>query len=368
MNATTHITPPYLLSGTTLNNKWVVGRMRAQKAGESGGFFSVGYECTSTEGKQAFLKVIDLYKILVPRTAQGFDLIKELQILTQEVQGERDLLSECLRMDRVVTAIEDGTLYTLNGTALQIPIPFIVFELAEGNARSSLFNTALVMPASWRIRTLHQVAVGVWQMHGKMIAHQDLKLSNILLFGEKGAKLSDLGRSVQQGRSVPHDQYPWPGDNSYAPPEFAFGYIHAEFNVRRLAADLYLLGSCACTLFTGVPMNTLLYDRLPTDFHPPHLGGTFVGTFAEALPHLRDAFERVLEGLNATIPAEAPYRKDIVKMIREWCEPSPEERGHPLTRAIVGNQGNIYSLERYLSTLDNIAQKTEFHERRQRKQ
>lgn len=353
-------TPPHQLEGQVLPNGWIVGARLMKQVGGTGGQFSIGYECTSSAGERAFLKAIDLYE---PLTHRGGDVIKALQPFIQEVQGERDLLEQCRRMDRVVTAIDGGDLYELNGQPLMIPVPYIIFERATDNARSVVY--AGTRPShGWCLRTLHQVAVGLWQMHGSMIAHQDVKLSNVLLFAkEQGAKISDLGRSVQQGRSVPHDQFEWPGDWSYAPPEFAYGYAAAaEFNARRLAADLYLLGSCACSIFTGVTVNGLLYDELPVDFHPHRQHGTYAGTFHDALPHLKDAFEKVLDRVHAAIPQTAPYRDGMVSMIREWCEPDPAERGHPLTRAIIGQYGNVYSLERYLSTLDVLARKAAIYD------
>lgn len=347
-------TPPHKLEGQALPNGWTVGARLVKPDGSTGGYFSVGYECTSRTGEHAFLKAIDLY---APLERESGDVIKALQQLTQEVQGERDLLAQCRHMDRVVSAIDGGDLHELNGEKLTIPVPYIIFECATDNARSVVYATA--RPShGWCLRTLHQVAVGLWQMHGSMIAHQDVKLSNVLLFAkDQGAKISDLGRSVQQGRSVPHDQHKWPGDWSYAPPEFSYGYYAAEFNVRRLAADLYLLGNCACSIFTGVSINGLLYDELPVDFHPHRQGGTYTGTFIDVLPHLKDAFERVLDRVRSAIPKAAPYHDGMMTMIREWCEPDPAERGHPLTRSIIGSHGNIYSLERYLSTLDVLAQK-----------
>ncbi len=344
-------TPPHQLEGQILPNGWVVGARLEKQDGSTGGHFSVGYECTSREGQHAFLKAIDLYKPL----ANTVDVLKALQFFIQEVQCERELLEECRRMDRVVTAVDGGDINILNGAPLQIPIPYIIFERADDTARRILY--APTRPShGWCLRTLHQVAVGLWQMHGSMIAHQDVKLSNVLIFsGDRGAMLSDLGRSVQQGRSVPHDQAEWPGDWSYAPPEFLYGYTPAEFNVRRLAADLYLLGSAACSIFTAVSANGLLYAELPHAFRSQRQGGTYTGTFGDVLPHLRDAFEKVLDKVRSAIPQAAPYRDGMVTMIREWCEPDPSDRGHPRARAVGGARGNVYSLERYLSTLDLLA-------------
>jgi eukaryotic-like serine/threonine-protein kinase len=353
-------TPPYQLEGLRITGGWTVGALQIKGDNDTGGHFSAGYSCLSDAGTKAFLKAIDLY---TPIMSRGGDVIKALQPLIEGVQGERDILAECRHMDRVVTAIATGDIHEIGNSKLLIPVPYIIFERAEFNARQIVFGKTRPTHG-WCLRTLHQIAVGLWQLHGSMIAHQDVKLSNVLLFLEnKGAKLSDLGRAVRQGRSLPHDALEWPGDNAYAPPEYVYGYTPAEFNIRRLASDLYLLGSCACSIFTNSSMNALLYADLPRDLHPMRLRGSYTGTFAEALPHLQDAFERVLAKISESIPADSPIKVKLLTMIKEWCEPDPLLRGHPQTRAINSPDGNIYSLERYLNQLDLLATKAAIYER-----
>jgi hypothetical protein len=126
-------TPPHQLESQILTNGWTVGAKLMKQDGDTGGHFSVGYECTSKIGQRAFLKAIDLYK---PLSTQG-DVIKALQLYIQEVQGERELLEQCRRMDRVVTAIDGGDIRELNGNQLTIPIPYIVFERASCGFRRS---------------------------------------------------------------------------------------------------------------------------------------------------------------------------------------------------------------------------------------
>lgn len=355
--------PPYLLTGRVISDKWIIEEMLPKKEGDTGGFFSVGYKCRSIDGTKAFFKAIDLYKLF----EKTDDFIRELNITTQEIQCERDLLTECKKMDKVVTSIEYGDITNdAEGSRLIYPIPFIVFELANSTARRELFSGE-PQKISWSLKVLHQAAVGIFQMHGKMISHQDIKLSNILVFDKKIAKISDLGRSVQQGRSVPHGDIRWPGDNSYIPPEIAYGYLDPEFNVRRIAADMYLLGSNAACIFTKANLNAMLYDELPRQFWPSIFQGEYTGSFSEALPHLIDAFERVLNRITKSIPTDAPYKDEIINIIREWSWPDPHGRGHPITRSIIGKNGNVYSLERYLGKLDQLARTAEYFERRTQK-
>lgn len=358
-----HVTPPYQLEGLVLPNGWKVGRRAAKKPDESGGYFSVGYECTTDNGRQAFLKAIDLHKEL----AKSDNVLRDLAKLGQEVQGERELLEQCKSMDRVVTILDAGDIRHLNDQKLDIPVPYIIFEKADATARGRVFSPTPPKHA-WRIRILHHIAVGLKQLHGKSIAHQDVKLSNVLIFEKQGgAKISDLGRSVLQGRSIPHENVPWPGDLDYAPPEAKYGYIPPEFNARRFSADLFLLGSATCCLITGAQINAFLYDELPRNMLPPRYGGEFTGTYADVLPHLKDAFERSMIRIQSKIPPNTPFSERLPKMIREWCDPDPSQRGHPITKAQAAGSGNQYSLERYVAELDLLAHKAELHEQRQAK-
>lgn len=338
------------LEGLTLEGGWVIGRLLPKEAEQTGGYFSEGYECATPTGQRAFLKAIDLFEAL----DDPDNVIEALHTLSDGVLCEQELLNECRRMDRVVKALAFGDIRELAGQRLMIPVPYIIFELAEGNVRHVVRASARPSYA-WILRTLHHVTIGLMQLHRRRIAHQDLKLSNALRFdGDKVVKIADLGRSVRQGRPVWYDRERWPGDWSYAPPEAAYGFTQIEFN-ERFAADLYLLGSFAITLLTGAPINPLLYSALPPDFRPPLFKGSYSGTFEYVLAHLQEAFDQVMATVAAHVPPEAPFQDELMGFIRQWCTPDPRDRGHPITRARNANGGNIYDLERYVSALPNLA-------------
>lgn len=352
------------LEGLTVDDGWVVGRHLPNAEGQTGGHFSEGYDCVSPTGQRAFLKAVDLFEAL----GHPGNVLAALNTLTDGVMCEEELLKVCRKMDRVVTALGFGTIRQFQGQGLLIPVPYIIFERADGNVRHVVRASA--RPTyEWILRTLHHVTTGVMQLHRARIAHQDLKLSNALHFDHGTiVKIADLGRSVRQGRAVWYDQADWPGDKAYAPPEAAYGFTQTEFNAQRLAADLYLLGSFACALLTGVPINALLYSTLPEDFRPPMLNGAYGGTFEHVAAHLQDAFDLAMEKIAAHVPAQAPYREELLGFLRQWCAPDPRDRGHPLTRARQANGGNIYDLERYVSALPNLAAKATLFDKRPRQQ
>jgi serine/threonine protein kinase len=257
-----------------------------------------------------------------------------------------------------------GTIREFQGVPLVIPIPYVIFECALGSIQT--VTQSNVRPThEWNLRTLHHVATGLMQLHRADIAHQDLKQSNVLHFpAGKGAKISDLGRAVSKARSVWYDAHPWPGALAYAPPEVAYGFQQQEFNARRFAADMFLLGSLSTALFVGIPLNVLFYQELPQQFKPTILNGPYTGTFENVLPHLQDAYDRVMASVECCFPHNSPYRESIVNFMRQWCDPDPRLRGHPVTRYEQGSGGNVYSLERYVSSLPNLAARAAIYERR----
>ena len=339
-----------MLEGLTLDDNWKIGARCEKAEDQTGGLFSEGYLVTSGSGEVAYLKAIDLFGAM-----DEDDIIEALNILTDGVRCEQELLRECRRMDRVVRALTFGNIREVRGVRLSIPVPYIIFEKADGNIRAVV--KASERPSlQWCLNVLHHVATGLWQLHRQRIAHQDLKPSNALHFdGRKVVKIADLGRSVRQGRPVWYDRITWPGDNAYAPPEVAYGFAQTEFNSQRLASDMYLLGSFLCTLISGAPLNALLYDGLDPQFRPAMFGGQYSGTFENVIAHIQEAFEKVVGHIGECIDADERLRSEILMLLRQLADPDVRRRGHPLTRAANANSGNPFDLQRFLSSIPNLA-------------
>ena len=252
---------------------------------------------------------------------------------------ERDLARRCVGLSRVVTALDDGSL-TLPGYAQGV-VSFIVFERAEGDIRRVL-NVEDRVELATRLRILHNMAAGVRQLHAREVAHQDVKPSNALVFGEESspirhAKLGDLGRATDRNASSPHDDLPIAGDPSYAPPEALYGAVPTDFGPRRFACDLYQLGSMASFIFTATTINALLHGQL----HPSHHWNNWGGTYADVLPYVRDAFGRSVEKIGDSSPEVIAER--VMTLVRWLSDPDPALRGHPAERRV---GGNVYRLDR----------------------
>ena len=339
-------TPAQKLLGLTLNDGWkVVDRIQPTPQG-TGGTFSQNYIVESAQGKRAFLKALDFSKAFAHQ-----DPARALQPVIEAYNFERDILKRCRSLSRVVTAIGDGTA-KVGESELDV-VQYLVFELADGDLRSfrdvsGQFNTA------WSLRSLHHVATALEQLHGQSIAHQDIKPSNILVFDGDSCKLSDLGRCVDRSavtQQPPHLEFPVAGDPAYAPPELLYRSVDTDWEKRRLACDVYLLGSMLAFFFTRTGTTPLLMSHLRAEHHYRNWGDTY----AAVMPYIRDAFDRAMETFVDCVATE--LRDDLEELMRQLCEPDPAFRGHPRDRIGVGSR---YSVRRYVSRFNLLASKVEY--------
>lgn len=329
------------LVGSVLDGGWRVIQEVVPGPTATGGRNSKCFLVEQESGQIGFLKTIDYEPAFLSP-----DPAPLLNAMTESFLLERRLLDECTGMSRIVKAIAYGTTKLGNSP---FPIQYIIFERADSDVRRQLQLKALAdFDHAWALRTLHNMAVGLQQLHKKGIAHQDLKPSNVLQF-PNGTKIADLGRASSTDLRAPHDDYRVAGDKGYAPPELLYGEVDADWRRRRLACDLYLLGSLAVSLYLGVPMTAAILAKVAPDHH----WRTWGDGYRPVLTHIRGAFEQVVHELSARVPAAA--RDRLVQCVRDLCDPDPRIRGTKSDRS----RGNPYSLEQFVSGFNLLARKAE---------
>ncbi|WP_420971609.1 protein kinase domain-containing protein [Bradyrhizobium sp. B120] len=260
------------------------------------------------------------------------------------------------RMDRVVLALASGDFVT--GPNLQDRVPYIIFELADGDVRRRVRLVDSKARLQWVFRAIQNSAVGLRQLHAAKVAHQDFKPSNVLQFeAQKAFKVGDVGRAVQEGVAVAHDRFGIAGDPTYAPPELLYGHLDPDWRTRRYGCDLFMFGSLIVFFFLGQGVTPLLISKIELAYLPRSRGGSWSGTYMDVLPIVRRAFADILDELAALVPSE--FRPDVVKSVRELCEPDPALRGHPLTR-----RTSQFDLSRYISLFDLLSTKAAISARR----
>lgn len=321
--------PAERMEGVALTGGWRVGA----KVGP-GGSRSVGYEVTGPNGEEAFLKALDIFSAY-----DTDDSLAAMDEIVSSIRHERDLVDLCSghRMSRVVRGLAQGQVKLADG---EHAVFYMIFERAEGDVRHQLADIG-PQESSWRLSVLHEAAVGLQQMHSHGLCHQNVKPAHLLAFGAQGVKLADLSTTSMQGASAPLFDAKAPGDRAYAPPECLYDFEVAEGIEAHRARDMYLYGSLMLFVYVEVTTTTALLLHLPRSWHPGRVGLSF----QEALPHLEEAFDRVVE----EELVESAMPRGLIQSFRELCAPDPRQRGHPRTRA--QRHSSPYSLERYVSRI-----------------
>ena len=341
--------PALSLSGLRLDKGWTVVELLHRPPTATGGRFSVGYRVRHESGREAYLKALDFSAAL-----HDPDWTRRLEEMTSAYNFERDLLAVCrsARMTRVATAIEDGSV-VVPGYGPVEKVVYIIFELAVGDIRAYR-DSLRAFDLAWCLRSLHNTAVGLAQLHRQGIAHQDLKPSNVLSFPQDGSKIADLGRASHRERSSSTDSFRVPGDFGYAPPEQLYGYqLSSEFD-RRFAADLYHLGSLIFFHFGNVSATEAVIGMLATTTGVP----SYKADFRQDLAYWESAFHDALEALHADTTRFASHlTDDIILLSRDLCQPDPSKRGDPKN---VTQGYDQYGLDRIMSRLDRLAKRAEY--------
>jgi serine/threonine protein kinase len=334
-----------------LDDGWTVGARILPRACSTGGHFSIAYavsRSTSTGPQSAFLKALDFTKA----STMGLPLVDALQYMTRAYVVERDLVMRCAdrRMKNVVTGMSAGDAQVVDPRVdpTFAQVPYIIFEQADGDIRDAVEAMLGAFDEAWSFRVLHGVANGLRQLHQEGIAHQDLKPSNVMAFGDL-AKVGDLGRASSPDGSGLFDGAMIAGDLGYAPPELLYSEFQSDDRMRRLACDAYHLGSMLVFMYTGSGLTPLLETELAPAFH----WRTWPGDFRNVLPYVRNAFDNVMSTLETALPKES--REEVLRLVRELCDPDPQVRGD----GRAGATTRRYSMERYVTRFDLLARRTE---------
>jgi eukaryotic-like serine/threonine-protein kinase len=328
------------LLGVSLDGGWRV--VEKLEPGETGGNFCVPYIVEGPAGERGFCKALNLSRALSEP-----DPAAAMQPLIAGFNFERELLHRCRGLSKVITAVGDGVA-AVEGYAENVN--YIIFEQAQFDIRRGL-DLITDLGTAGRLRSLQNAATGLKQLHTRMVAHQDVKPSNVLLLhqldsdSERITKIGDLGRAFDGHHAAPHDKYPIAGDPTYAPPEQLYGATPTSYEERRLACDIYQFGSLIAFVFSGSTINALLQAHLSWWHHWVLNQGELA--YQDMLPYIRDAFGRSVRKVREECPKS--IAEPISQLVEDLCDPEPARRGHRLNRRGTSVQ---YDLHRVITDLN----------------
>ncbi|WP_316818698.1 protein kinase domain-containing protein [Pedobacter nyackensis] len=339
------ISAAHALVGKTLASGWFVREKVVAKPGSTGSHFSICY-LVEKDGQVGFLKALNILKFL---NDERSDFATAMSDMLQTFNFERELLTRCAskKLSKVSKLLDAGE-EVIPGHFVS-RVLYLIFEKADGDVRSYI-NFSEEIDIIWKLSSLHNIAVGLKQLHSIDISHQDLKPSNVFLFDKTVSKVGDLGRSLCKTYDGPHSGLNFSGDRGYAPPDYFFGYMLPNWEDRVLSVDLYLLGSMISYYFTGSSMTSLLFRNVNS--------GVDLSTFKnfdEALPYLIEAFDKSLIIFEESVDS-LPFKFELVELLRILCYPCPTKRGYHLNNSTPIK----YNFEKIVTRLDVIAKKSEY--------
>lgn len=326
--------------------------------GETGGNFSVCY-IVQRDGVEYFMKVLDYKKCMTRELPHGITRVAAVARATNEFNYEISLSKMC-RDKRIVNVINyvDGGEIEINSFMFPT-VSYIIYEKADGDIRKLLdFSQNAILSKklellAFKLKSLHDVSLGVRQLHKNEVSHQDIKPSNILSVCDV-SKLGDLGRSLCLNSDL---QCPYPisgfnGDWNYASPEAFFNYLLPDVKERLYQMDNYMIGSLVVFYISGVSFNVLMESHLPQNLLNMSSSGI---TFEAAKSYLIHAFHEALLDFEKDIPLN-DIKEGLVQIVTYLCEPDPTKRGHPV---IIGSKSKVpnYDLERTITELDVLLRK-----------
>lgn len=329
------------LLGLALPNGWTVTSAIGKGVGGSGGYFSSTY-VVEKGGAKGFLKAFDFSDAF----KSGADTFTILKFMISSYENETEILRLCNdnKMANIVVSLDMGQVDISGYPGSEGRVYYIIFEMADGDIRSQI-KAKREFEVEECLKIAYDAALGLNQLHRKMVAHQDLKPSNVLLYRKEDRfKLGDLGCSSKRDGAAPRDMLRIAGDTTYAPPELSYGYIDPDFHKRRIGTDFYMFGNLLAFLFSGINITAAIYSKIPAAYHYKSWGGAY----HDVVLHLRHALSRVIDEIKPDI--DSAVRDRIGAMVLELCEPDLNLRGHP--RSI--GKLNQYSLERYVSELNRL--------------
>ena len=211
-----------------------------------------------------------------------------------------------------LTAVNHPAFQRLLATGLDDPVPHLVYEYVEGPTLDAVLDDHGPLPAADVALLALQIGAALHHLHGRGLAHLDLKPANLVLRSGR-VVLLDLG--LAQPLGAPHPPGRPRGSVEYMAPE------QIRCQPATVAMDLFGLGAVLYELATD---DLAFPDDSDNPAEPswPQLSGPPVPPRAH-VPDLPAELEDELLRLLATDPRTRP--PDVAEVLRRFAALLPAE-------------------------------------------
>jgi len=139
-------------------------------------------------------------------------------------------------------------LYLGTYTQPQSNLPMLLMELLDENLTSFLERQRHPLPYDSEVSISYDISLGLSFLHSNKIIHRDLSSNNVLMLGNRRAKISDFGMArIFEEASRLHSITPNPGNALYMPPEVKTANPRLGFEI-----DIFSLGVLLVQILTRV--------------------------------------------------------------------------------------------------------------------
>jgi tRNA A-37 threonylcarbamoyl transferase component Bud32 len=191
---------------------------------------------------------------------RAFDTVLErevaIKLMHREIASDSDQLERFRREARavaqlnhphIVTVIDAGECDSHESTAdIEVGTPYIVLEHVAGETLKDLIRREAPLQAPVALAYTIEIARALGAAHAQGIVHRDIKPQNVVVSGECGAKITDVGIAgalTEEGLTMDGRVL---GTTDYVSPEQALGQSVTG------QSDVYSLGVVLYEMLTGL--------------------------------------------------------------------------------------------------------------------